>query len=202
MMFISVGIPMTVLTITQLMKFKDRGPFATRLETRFQIFHIYAITAVVLSFVFTVLILMVSWVAGGLMVGFDNTWLNAKGMISQTTHDQNRFFSILPQLTTYKVLGTLFVTKFLGFLMIAFLTLFLKNWFKNDGIVLIVLVALAGVDQLSLVPIPIFTLSANLWLGNWLNPMTTFFHCAYLLIVSIFLYGITGILFERRDFLS
>ncbi|WP_353948548.1 hypothetical protein ABNN70_01665 [Sporolactobacillus sp. Y61] len=45
------------------------------------IFHIYAITAVVLSFVFTVLILMVSWVAGGLMVGFDNTWLNAKGMV-------------------------------------------------------------------------------------------------------------------------
>ncbi|TGA96893.1 hypothetical protein E4665_13605 [Sporolactobacillus shoreae] len=202
LMFVSVGIPMIVITMTQLMKFKDRGSFLTKMKSRFQIFHLYVIAAIVYSIVFTVLILLFSWAVGGLIAGFGNTWLRADGSVSWLIHNPQRFQSVLPHLATYKVVAALFVTKFLGFLMIAFLTLFLKCWIKNDGLILIVLVILAGIEMFGPFPISFFITPAVLVLENWINPISILFHCAYLFIVSLALYGITGMIYERRDFLS
>lgn len=86
--------------------------------------------------------------------------------------------------------------------MIAFLTLFLNQFIKSGAVIMMILIVLAGLDQTGLLSVPVFTWTATLSLKNWLDPMVTIYRVIYLVIISIVLYGVTGSLYKRKDFLS
>lgn len=202
LMFILVGIPLIVILNVQFIERIEKGRFVLKSGNRFRLWHAQVISAVCISFLMTCIVLAISLLIGGMFVGWQNTWLSSSGTISKMLHNQAHFQAIVPHLATYKVISTLFVTKFLGFMMIAFFTLFLKRWIKNNALIMIVMIALTGIDRLGSLPVPFFTLTATLYIRDWISPMLTVYHCIYLFIVSLVLYGVTGVMYERKDFVS
>jgi hypothetical protein len=201
-MFIFVGIPLIVTILTQLIEKNEQALYVMKFKSRFGTWHSQVVSAICLSLVLTCLIVGISIVIGGSLVGIRNTWLDSEGTISKVLQNKEGFSSILVHLSTLKIITTVFVSKFLGFLLISLFTLFLKYFIKSGALIMIIMIAIAGVDLTGILPVPIFTGAASLSLLNWLNPMTTLFHCIYLLIAAAVFYGITGMLYERKDFLS
>lgn len=201
-MFLFVAIPFIVTMMNQLLDKDERGVIVLKLGSRFRTWHSHVAAAIFLALLFTCLILIVSFISTGLLIGLQNTWLSDKGTISKTLHNKAHFQAIIGHLATWKIVLTLFYTKFLGCLMIAFLTLFLKRWIKNGAVIVILLIAIAGLDQSGLLPFPVFTWAAVLEFRNWINPMITLYHSLYMFIVCLVLYGVTGMLYERKDFLK
>lgn len=202
LMFIVVGIPFIVTLVSHFFERNERGMSVVKLGSRFRTWHVHVISAICLSFILTCLILVISFLIGGCLVGLENTWLSRTGTVSKILHNKGDFQSVLTHLSTYKIILTLFITKLLGFMMISFLTLFFKQFIKSSALIMIIFIALAGIDQLSSLPIPFFTRMASLTIKNWLDPMITIYHSLYFFIVSLILYGLTGFLYERKDFLS
>lgn len=202
LMFIIVAIPFITTLMTQLVGRNEKSLHALKYGSRFRTWHANVIAAISLSFILTCLILAISFLGGALLVGTTNTWLSGDGTISQLLNNKTQFQSIVPHLATYKMVLTIFITKFLGFLLIAFLTLFLKYFIKSGALIMTIFIALAGIDLYGILPVPIFTRTASLALPDWLHPMTILYHCTYLAVASFVLYGVTGLLYERKDFLS
>ncbi|GAE48050.1 hypothetical protein [Mesobacillus boroniphilus] len=76
-----------------------------------------------------ILILGISFLIGGMLVGWDNTWLSSKGTISILLDDEEKFQSIRENLSSTRIILTIFITKLLGFLMISMAVLFLKDFY-------------------------------------------------------------------------
>lgn len=202
MMFLLVGIPVTVSCVTLLTDRIEKASWVVTYGSRFHTWHVLVLSAILFSFIFTCFILAISFFMGSLLVGTENTWLEQEGTVSKWLRNPERFQSVGPHLATYKIVVTLFVTKFLGIQMIAFCTLFFKQFIKSGAVILIICIALLGIDYLGIFPFPIFVHAASLSLVNWVNPMITVYRCFYLLVISFLLYGITGFLYDRKDFLS
>ncbi|GGE53125.1 hypothetical protein GCM10011391_34990 [Pullulanibacillus camelliae] len=200
-MFITVGIPLIVIVLTQYIESIEKGACLVKIGSRFHLWHRHVIVVICLSFVLTCLILIIAFLWAGCFAGFNNTWVSRTGLISHELHDEVRFRGVVSHVVTYKVILIVFISKFLGLLTIAFFTLFLKQWLKNSALVLIILIALAGLDQTGVVPISFFTRAMTLSLQDWLYPMMAFYQCLYLFILSLVLYGVTGLLYERKDFI-
>ncbi|MDC3414317.1 hypothetical protein NC797_14895 [Aquibacillus sp. 3ASR75-11] len=200
-MFYIVAIPIIVTIITQLIEKHEGALYVITFGSRFRAWHSHVTSVVCLSFILTFLILTISFLVGGLFVGMDNTWVHPSGTIGKLLNDREEFQSLVANVTTYKIVFSLFITKFLGFLMISFFALFLKQFIKSGALIMIILIGLAGLDQTGAF-IPIFTWRATLSINNWLDPIVTIYNSIYLLIVSLVLYAITGWLYERKDFLS
>lgn len=201
-MFIFVAIPIIVMMINQLLDKEERCIVVHKLGSRFRTWNSHVTAAIILALLFTCFILIVSFISSGFLVGLQNTWLFDKGTISQILHNKAHFKAIVDHLATWKIVLTLFSSKFLGCLMIAFLTLFIKQWIKNGAIIVVFLIVLAGLDEISILPFHFFTRMAVLDIRNWLNPMITLYHSLYMFIVCLVLYGVTGMLYERKDFLK
>ena len=115
--------------------------------------------------------------------------------------DPERFHSILHHLDSYKIIGTLLLTKFLGFLMVSFSVLFLRQFIKSGAAILITLVALAALDQTGLFHQPIYTLMASVTIRNWIEPMLTLFHLSTLLLFLYYYMELpAGFMSERTFF--
>lgn len=201
-MFMLVAIPFIVTVLTQLVDRNEQSLHVIKIGTRFHAWHVNVISAISLSLLLTLFILIISFLGGAWLVGTTNTWLSPSGTISKTLQNKGLFQSVIPHISTYKIVLTLFITKFLGFLTISFLTLFFKQFIRRGALIIMILIALAGVDIFVTLPFPIFTAAASLLLQNWLTPMITVYHCIYLAVASMVLYGVTGLLYERKDFLS
>lgn len=202
LMFIAFGIPFVVIIEIQLMSNNERAFVVIKSGSRFRTWQSLALITMFLSFFLTLFILVVSLLFAGFLEGFQNSWLTNNGTISKLLNNKQIFKEVSPHLATYKVIITLFITKFLGFLTIAFLTIFFKQWMRNSAFIIIILIGLAAIDQLGILPFEFFTFAASLNYKDWLNPMLTIYHSFYFLILSLVLYGVTGLLYERKDFLS
>lgn len=202
LMFIAFGIPFIVIMQIQFMTHNEREFVVIKSGSRFRTWQSLALITVYLSFFLTLFILAVSLLIGGLLEGFQNSWLSNNGTISKILNNKQYFNEVSPHLATYKVILTLFITKFLGFLTIAFLTLFFKQWVRNSAFIIIILIGLAAIDQLGILPFEFFTFAASLNYKDWLNPVLSIYHCFYFFILLLVLYGVTGLLYERKDFLS
>lgn len=201
-MFLILAIPVIVTTITILVDKNEKSLLVIKYSSRFKVWHANVVSGIGFSFLFTCIILIISFLIGGLMVGFSNTWLSSSGTVSKAIHNKIHFQYILSNLATSKIIITLFLTKFFGCLMIVFLTLFLKQFIKKGvliGIILIVL-SVIDLDLNELQYFHFFTMTASLSLPNWINPMLTVYHCVYQLILCLVLYGITGLLYKKKDF--
>ncbi|WP_175631829.1 hypothetical protein [Virgibacillus siamensis] len=201
-MFLIVAIPFIVIVLTRFVDESERSGFILALTSRFHIWHVQVVSAIMTSLMLTLFVLVVSFTGGGMLIGFENTWLQESGSIGQVVNDSEHFLMIVDNVETNRVVAVLFITKFLGFLMISFLVLFLKQFVKNGALIMIILVILAGIDYAALLPMRIFVGTAILTLRDWVEPSTTLFHCSYLLILSLVLYGVTGLIYQRKDFLS
>ncbi|PLR78601.1 hypothetical protein CU633_05070 [Bacillus sp. V3-13] len=201
-MFIIVAIPVIVTLLTQLIEKNERALNVITFGSRFRTWHAHVISAICLSFILTFIIVAISFLVGGLLVGTTNTWLIPSGTISELLNNKEHFLSIVSNIATYNIVFTIFITKFLGFLMISFCVLFLKQFIRNAALIMIILIGLAGLDQTGVLPVQLFTWNATLSIHNWLEPTITFYRCIYLFVISLVLYGITGWLYERKDFLS
>ncbi|MFD2752173.1 hypothetical protein ACFSUM_17430 [Virgibacillus siamensis] len=201
-MFLIAAIPFLVIVLTRFVDESERSGFLLALTSRFHIWHVQVASAMMISFMFTLFVLAISFIGGGLLIGFENTWIQESGSIGQVIGENGDFKKIVGNLDANRIMAVLFITKFLGFLLISFLVLFLKQIIKNGALIMIILVILAGIDYAALLPVKIFVGTAVLTLKDWVNPSITLFHCSYLLIVSLVLYGITGLIFQRKDFHS
>jgi len=200
-MLMFVAIPVTVTILTALIKNIESAKIVLSLGSRFQIYHALVISALAFSLIFTIFIFLFSFLCGGLLVGFENTWLMPEGKISSILRDSDKFQAIIPNLETYKVVLTLVITKFLSFIMLSFCILFLYQLVKNSSLVMIILLVLAGIDQTGVFRFPIFTRFGTVHIYNWIDPMTTVYHSIFLIALSLFLYVVTGWLYERKDFI-
>lgn len=201
-MFMILGIPLILTFITLLTNRVEKSHFAILTGTRFRLWHVLAVSSIFLSFVLTCLVILISLFFGAAITGTQNTWISPQGTIAHFIHNQKHFGMIVSNVSTIKVLLTIFITKFLGFTMISFLALFLKHFIKQTALVLIILIGLAGLDLYGIDMIPVFTRIASLNLQDWINPWITIYHCVYMFIVCLVLYGVTGLLYERKEFLS
>ncbi|MFC0190067.1 hypothetical protein ACFFJY_17360 [Fictibacillus aquaticus] len=201
-MFIAIAIPVIVTLISQLTDKHEKALYVLKLGSRSRTWSSLAASAICLSLILTLMILGFSYLVGILLRGPENTWLHSTGSISKVLNNKEAFQSITPHITTFNILSALFVTKFFGFLLISFLTLFLKFFLKSSAIIIILLVTLAGIDLCNVLPFPIFTRAASLALHNWINPMSIVFQSLYLLAVSFVLLVIIRQLYKRKDFLS
>jgi hypothetical protein len=200
-MFIMIGIPMAVTLLTHSIERIEKPPYLFAVGSRFQIWQVHLIMAFSLSLILTVLIIIESFFIGFLMVGFENTWINASGTIAKTLKNMDLFQSIVNNLVSFKVIGTIFITKFLGFLMICLSFLFLKQLLNQTVLIMLILISLAGIDQIGVLSFPIYTWNGVLTIYNWLSPSKTMFHSIYLAAISLMLYGVSGWLYERKDFI-
>jgi hypothetical protein len=199
-MLIVVAIPVLVILLTQIIEEIEKPLSLLTYQSRFSIWHTQVVVVVVLSFVLTIFIIAVSLLLGGVLVGWDNTWLYSSGTIGEYLNNEEQFAAISTNLVTYKIIRTIFLTKFFGFLMISFSFLFLKQLLKNSAFVLIIMYVITGLDHLGVLPFFIYTMNATVSIADWLEPMKTIYHVIYLMVVSMVLYAITGWLYERKDF--
>jgi hypothetical protein len=201
-MFLLVAIPVIVTILTRLVEKLESAFYVLRFHSRFRIWQIQAVSAICLSFFLVILILGISFLIGGMLVGWDNTWLSSKGTISILLDDEEKFQSIRENLSSTRIILTIFITKLLGFLMISMAVLFLKIFIKNSAFIMIILIALVGLDYTGVLHIPIFTMMATLSIQNWIDPLLTLYRSVYLLVLSLIFYAVAGWLYERRDYLS
>ncbi|HEY4554139.1 MAG TPA: hypothetical protein VIG80_13190 [Bacillaceae bacterium] len=201
-MFILVAIPTLVLVLGRMVDFNQTAGLVLKFGSRFKTWHANVLSAIFLSALLACLILGVSLLVAGLMVGWENTWLKPSGTIGDVLADEGKLNAILPNLAGHRLILVILATKFLGFVMISSYILFLKNFIKNDGFILIILIAMAGLDYTGVLRFPVFAMSAVLTFRDWLEPATTVYHSLYLFIVSLVLYSVSGWLYERKDFLS
>lgn len=201
-MFIITGIPITFILIILLIERNERTIYTLKFKSRFQIWHTQVITAIWISLSMTVIIIALSSLISAYLVGIQNTWLSESGTIGKMVKDHEKFQSILENITSTRIIFWIFITKFLGFLFITMFVLLFKQLIRSNTVIVIILIALAGVDMTHLFPFPIFIGAASLTLIDWLHPSNLVYRCLYLMIVSLILYGIGGMLFERKDFLS
>lgn len=199
-MLIVVAIPVLVILLTQMVEQMENPISVLTYQSRFSIWHTQVVAAILLSLVFTIFIMAVSLLLGGVLVGWENTWLNPSGTVGEYLNNEERYAAISTNLVTYKIIRTIFLTKFFGFLMISFSFLFLKQLLKNSAFVLIIMYAITGLDHLGILPFFIYTMNATVSIADWLEPMKTIYHVIYLMVVSMVLYAITGWLYERKDF--
>ncbi|WP_026771587.1 hypothetical protein [Sediminibacillus sp. JSM 1682029] len=197
-----LAIPLIVSIVHLLVQYQERSNVVLKIGSRFTLWQTHAVFAVIVSFVLTVCLLIVSYVLSGLIVGFDNTWITKDSILYELLGDKQLFSSVVPYVSTGRVLTVVFVTKFLSFLLIFFLALFLKRFIKNIAIIFIVLIAMSGLDRTGMVPFEFFTFFASLSLEDWLHPVHIYYKCFYLFVLSLFLYGITGVVYEKKDFLQ
>ncbi|QTM98935.1 hypothetical protein ERJ70_06235 [Sediminibacillus dalangtanensis] len=197
-----LAIPLIVSIVHLLVQYQERSNVILKIGSRFTLWQTHAAFAFIVSFVLTVCLLIVSYVLSGLIVGFDNTWITKDSILYELLGDKQLFPSVVPYVSTGRVLTIVFVTKFLSFLLIFFLALFLKRFIKNIAIIFIILLAMSGLDRTGMVPFEFFTFFASLSLEDWLHPVHIYYKCFYLFVLSLFLYGITGLLYEKKDFLQ
>ncbi|MEK5390623.1 hypothetical protein NSQ59_09690 [Margalitia sp. FSL K6-0131] len=202
LMIYTVAIPVIVTFFNQVTEKFESPLYVTTFGSRFRTWHAHVICAFLLSFILTCLIMLISFLIGGTLVGMNNTWLNYSGSIAQLLHNKETFQSIVPNVSVEHIIISLLVTKFLGFLMICFSVLFLKQLTNNSAIIMIILIGLAALDQTGVFRTPFYTLTTTLSIRNWLDPMITIYHCIYLFVITLLLYGTAGMLYERKDFLS
>lgn len=201
-MFIIFGIPFIVTVLTLIYDEHEKSLYVLKCRSRFCTWHAHVWVAIGISFLLACFVVAVSFMAGLCLVGPENTWARADGTIAQALRDRQLFQSISDHLAAYKIIWVIFITKFLGFLMIAFSTLFLKQFIKSGAVICILLLAIAGIDYVEWLPFPVFDRAASLSLIDWIRPLVTFYHGVYLLVTSLMLYVITGMIYERKDFLS
>ena len=201
-MFMFLGIPVIVTVVNNLVEKGESSNYVTKLGSRSNCWHVNVVAAISFSFFLTCIILIVSFTAGESLVGWENTWLSPSGSISKVVHNTKHFNSILFHLETYKIILALVITKFLGCLMLAFLTLFLKQLVKNGVVIVAIMLVPPVIELLGVLNFPFYTSLASLAWTNWVNPMITVYHSLALFIISLVLYGVTGLLYERKDFLS
>ena len=201
-MFIITGIPMTYILIVLLIERNEHTIYTLKFKSRFQIWHSQVITAFSISLSMTVIIIALSSLISAHLVGTQNTWLLESGTISKIINNHEKFQSILGNITSMRIIVWIFITKFLGFWFITMLVLLLKQLIRSNAVIVILLIALAGLDMTHLIPYPVFTGAASLSLLDWLHPINLVYRCLYLVIISLILYGIGGLLYERKDFLS
>ncbi len=199
-MLIVVAIPVLVILLTHMVEQMENPISVLTYQSRFSIWHTQVVAAILLSLVFTIFIMAVSLLLGGVLVGWENTWLNPSGTVGEYLNNEEQYAAISTNLVTYKIIRTIFLTKFFGFLMISFSFLFLKQLLKNSAFVLIIMYAITGLDHLGVLPFFIYTMNATVSIADWLEPMKTIYHVIYLMVVSMVLYAITGWLYERKDF--
>lgn len=201
-MYMFLAIPIITIIFNQLIERNERSNYIISHRTRFRVFHAQVFVALMFSLILTLFTLIISFLIGSVIVGLVNTWVSDSGTISKTLSDSERFLTIIGNVTTGKILMTLFATKFLGFYMISSFVLFLRQFTKSTPVILIILLLLASIDHSGTVSISIFTWNGTLTIHNWIEPMITVYHSGYMIIVSLILYGITGWLYERKDFYS
>lgn len=201
-MFIIFGIPIMVTVLTLIYDEHEKSLYVLKCRTRFCTWHAHVCVAIGISFLLACFVVAVSFMAGLCLVGPENTWARADGTIAQALRDRQLFQSISDHLAAYKIIWVIFISKFLGFLMIAFSTLFLKQFIKSGAVICILLLAIAGIDYVEWLPFPVFDRAASLSLIDWIRPLVTLYHGVYLLVVTLMLYAITGMIYERKDFLS
>lgn len=201
-MFIFVAIPFIGIIINEWLERHESGAFVIKSKSRFRMWHMHVLAAVGISFLFTCLLLIFSFTVGGIFVGFENTWTNQQGTIGQMLNDPDQFQSVVPYLSSLKIVSVLFVTKFLGCLSISLLTLFIRQFLKSGVVTMMIIIVIAGIDTYFSLPFPIFTRAASLSFSDWVNPMSINYHVIYLVILSLVLYGVTGWLYGRKDFLA
>ena len=163
-MFLLLAIPVIVTMITLLVEKNEKSLLVLKYQSRFKVWHANVVSGIGFTFLFTCLILILSFLIGGLMVRYSNTWLSPLGSVSKGLHNKIHFQSVLPNLATSKIIITLFLTKFLGCLMIVFLTLFLKQFIKKGVLIAILLIVLSVIDLdlNSLLYFHFFTMTASL----------------------------------------
>jgi hypothetical protein len=200
-MFMFLGIPVIVTVLTHAIRNIENSRFLLHMKSRFQIYHTQVFLAFGISLFLTVFLLILSFLIGNVLVGMENTWLSPSGTIMELIQEPKKFQSIIDNLASERIVFLLFLTKFLGFLMISFCTLFLYQFTKSSPLIMIILLILSAIDHIGIFPIPIFTWNAILSINDWLEPITTVYHSVLLIVISLCFYGITGWLYERKDFI-
>ncbi|MCM3738563.1 hypothetical protein M3215_23000, partial [Bacillus cytotoxicus] len=131
-MFMFIAIPFLVTILTQIMERNEQSLYVLKSNSRFHVWHVHVVTALLLSLCFTCFVLGFSFIFGVLLVGSENTWVHASGWFSELIHNPELFQKVIAHVTSFKIIITVFVNVFLGALLISLLTLFLKQWIKSS----------------------------------------------------------------------
>lgn len=199
-MFMFIAIPFLVTVLTQIMERNEQSLYVVKYNSRFYVWHVHVVTALLLSLFFTLFVLGSSYLIGTFLVSSENTWIYTSGWLSESIDNPELFQMVIPHVSSSKILTTLFVNVFLGALLISLSTLFLKQWIKSGAIIFVIIFSLAALDRTNLFLFPFFTKSISLNIENWIQPMTTVYHCGYVILISLVMYSVTGWLYERKDF--
>lgn len=203
-MFVYVLIPMFVVLSLLLMDYKENSVFILKHQSRMDIWDKMARIMVLLSFVFTILIVFGGYFLAGLLLGsFENKWISEDGMFYYFLGENEKqyFLYYAKSLTTPKILITLFFIKFIALIMIAFLAMCLKTMMHNNIFVFIIVVVFSYIDAFFLEN-SIFMHVIGLDINHWKNINGILFNLLYLLSITILLYYIGKKTYNKRDFLN
>ncbi|MBP3040955.1 hypothetical protein J9303_15815 [Bacillaceae bacterium Marseille-Q3522] len=130
LMFMFVAIPVLVTILFLLIEKMEKPLSVITFGSHFRLWHTHVTAAICFSFLLTCFVMVISFCIGGLLVGLENSWLSPSGTISILFNDEAEFQEIIPHIATGKIIATIFITKFAGFLMISFCVLILKQFLK------------------------------------------------------------------------
>jgi hypothetical protein len=203
MMFIIIGIPFLVTVLHTLSNFLEQNSVVLKLNSRFRIWQMHAFSAMLISLLLSCFLLIISLLIGwGLSGSFENTWKNIEGVLYQLLPEKELYSQTLPNIETAKILFIIFITKFLAFLQVSFLFLLIKIWLKNSAFIMIILIGLAIINLVLCPNLYIFVHPGTLTLWDWVYPSLVIRKCIFLSISTIILYGLTGLLYEKKDFIK
>lgn len=171
-----------------------------RCTSREGIWKIECVYVILLSLIFSIIIVFGGYILSGILVNsFQNLWNTPESYVYKLAAHEKDWPAFSKLFVTYKMLPITFVSYFLGLNAFGFLVIFLKTLLKNIYVYIIVIAVI-----LSDAVIGSFSLVLNqmtISLENWVNPFSILINCAYLLFLIFLLYFLGKKILCRKDFI-
>ncbi|MGL4731115.1 MAG: hypothetical protein ACRCW0_05990 [Clostridium sp.] len=133
--------------------------------------------------------------------GFEHIWPKDDMAYALPQYKNLDILATLNSIPIYIIIFKTFIIKFMGFTVIGFLIIVLKNFISNNGVLGVTILLIPFID-IEFLNSSIFINKFSLTIESWLNPSDFLINIIYLTFLIIALYLIGREIYKNKDFMS
>jgi len=200
--FIYLYTPILFFGINSHIINSEKESFIIKMKNRKNIFNSHVVFVIALSIIISILIICLGYCIGWIYAsGFENLWPKDDPLYSLPQYKNLDVLEILNSIPIYMVILKTFIIKFMGFSVLGFLVLILKNVINNSGVLGITVLVIPFID-VEFLNGAIFMNKFSLTIESWINTSDFLINIIYLIFLLIALYLIGREIYKNKDFIS
>lgn len=180
----------------------EKEHFIINMKNRQNIFNSHIIFVIILSVIISTLVIFLGYSIGGVYAGgFEHIWPKDDMAYALPQYKNLDILATLNSIPIYIIIFKTFIIKFMGFTVIGFLIIVLKNFISNNGVLGVTILLIPFID-IEFLNSSIFINKFSLTIESWLNPSDFLINIIYLTFLIIALYLIGREIYKNKDFMS